>query len=123
MIKRPYEVTVIGILFILIGLAASAYHLHKLGLPQAARGANIWIFAVELIIIITGVFILRGQNWARWLAVAWMAFHVAISFLNSMNQVAFHAALFAIFAYFLFRSESSPYFRRESRNASPAASA
>ena len=112
MSKRPYEVTVIGILFILIGVAASAYHLHQLGLPQAFRGANVWIFAVELVIIVTGVFILRGQNWARWLAVAWMAFHVAISFLNGLNQVAFHAVLLAIFAYFLFRPESSRYFRR-----------
>jgi len=118
MIKRPYEVTVIGILLILIGLAASAYHLRKLGLPQAFRGANVWIFVVELVIIVTGIFILRGQNWARWLAVAWMAFHVAISFLNSLNQVAFHAILLAIFAYFLFRPESARYFRRESQKRS-----
>lgn len=112
MIKRPYEVTVIGILLILIGLAASAYHFRKLGLPEAFRGANIWIFVIELVIIVTGVFILRGQSWARWLAVAWMAFHVAISFLNSLNQVAFHAVLLAIFAYFLFRPEATRYFRQ-----------
>ena len=33
--------------------------------------------------IVCGVFLLRGHNWARWLALAWIAFHVVLS--------AFHA--------------------------------
>ena len=39
----------------------------------------------------------RGQNWARWLALLWMAFHVAISF-PVVRQVVTHSIIFALIA-------------------------
>ncbi len=37
---------------------------------------------------------LRGSNWARWLALAWIAFHVFLSFLHSWQQVLVHCLFF-----------------------------
>ena len=60
--------------------------------------------------IVAGLFILRGRNWARWLLVVWIAFHIVISALHSMFQLLLHAVIFTVILYFLFRRESSSYF-------------
>ena len=33
----------------------------------------------ELLAMVSGAFMLRGHNWARWLALAWIIFHVILS--------------------------------------------
>jgi len=109
--KRPFTVTIIGWLLVAVGVGASAFHLNELK-QDAFRGANAWIFVVELVVIVCGVFVLRGDNWARWLAVVWIGAHVVISFLNSWGQVAVHAFILFLFACFLFRPESNAYFRK-----------
>ena len=70
----------------------------------------VWIFIVELAAILCGAFMLRGANWARWLASAWMAFHVVLSFFHSLREVVVHGLVFAPIAYFLFRPEASLVF-------------
>jgi len=47
----------------------------------------------------------RGRNWARWLALVWMAFHVAISF-PVVRQVVTHSIIFALIAWVLFRPDA-----------------
>jgi hypothetical protein len=59
---------------------------------------------------------LRGHNWARWLALAWMAFHVAIS-VGHWQQFVPHAILFALFAYGLFRVDARGFFQPASPDA------
>ena len=54
---------------------------------------------------------LRGHNWARWLAMAWIGFHVVVSGFDSFPAFAFHGVMFAVFAYFLFRKQAAEYFR------------
>jgi hypothetical protein len=51
----------------------------------------------------------RGRNWARWLALVWMAFHVAISF-PVLRQVVIHSILLALIAWILFRPDARRYF-------------
>jgi hypothetical protein len=53
---------------------------------------------------------LLGQNWARWLALLWMAFHVAISFGVPQNLVI-HSLFLVLIAWVLFRREARLYFR------------
>jgi hypothetical protein len=64
--------------------------------------------------VVSGVFMLRGWNWARWLLVVWLAFHVALSALHSVFQVAVHGVLFGVIVYFLFRNAANAFFRRTS---------
>lgn len=109
--KRPVTVAIIAWLLIVVGLAGFAFHLHELK-QSAFRGENAWIFVVESIAIVCGVFVLRGNNWARWLTLTWMAFHVAVSFFDSWQKVLVHVVFFVLIAYILFRPEARAYFRR-----------
>ncbi|HSY80458.1 MAG TPA: hypothetical protein VK807_01785 [Gemmatimonadaceae bacterium] len=100
--KRPLAVTIIGWLLVVVGASGFVLHLYE-GKPQhALEGENPWILATELVAVVGGAFLLRGKSWARWVVMAWMAFHVAISF-NSPRQLVIHGAIFVLFAYFLFR--------------------
>jgi hypothetical protein len=70
----------------------------------------VWVCLVRLIAILSGVFILRGRNWARWLLVIWIAYHAILSAFHSVSGVITHGLLLLVIAYFLFRSQASPYF-------------
>jgi len=111
--RRPILITIVGCLLLVVGIAGSIFHFRELGLQQAFRGVNIWIFVVEFVAIVAGVFLLRGENWARWLAIAWIAFHVVVSFFDSGRKVATHVVILLLFAYFLFRPAANAYFRRQ----------
>lgn len=71
----------------------------------------VWIAALNVLGIVTGIFMFRGSNWARWLAIAWIAFHVAISFLNAWQQVVMHALILVLFVWVLLRRDARAYFR------------
>jgi hypothetical protein len=79
-------------------------------LPQRE---GILIEVTELLAILAGAFMLRRQNWARWLALAWMAFHVVIGALNALSAAAIHTLLLALIAWCLFNPEANRYFRRD----------
>jgi hypothetical protein len=68
--KRPIPVTMLGYLFIVVGLVGLAYHLSQ-------RPLDSWvalIFIIEVIAVVGGWFLLKGRNWARWLMLGWLAF-------------------------------------------------
>jgi hypothetical protein len=116
--KRPVTVSIIGWLLVVVGTTGFIFHLYEVKPQHALQGGNVWIFVVELVAIVSGAFVLRGRNWARWLALAWIAFHVVFSFFNSWHQVAVHGLILLLFAYALFRPEANAYFRlRETMGA------
>jgi hypothetical protein len=116
--KRPMIVTIIGCLLVVVGVTGFAYHFNEIKLQNVLHGENVWIFVVELIAILGGVFVLRGKNWARWLALAWMGFHVVISFFDSLQKVAVHVVFFGLIAYSLFRPDARAYFQRQREGGS-----
>ena len=69
------------------------------------------ILLIRLLAVVSGAFMLRGANWARWVLVAWMAYHIVLSAFHSVTEFALHAVLFGTLTYFLFRTRSSAYFR------------
>jgi hypothetical protein len=105
-VKRPWAVTVLGALFIVAGTLGLVYH--------AANERTSWALAlislIRIAAIIGGIFLLRGHSWARWVLVAWLAFHVMISAFHSAGQVAAHAVLLVVVAYFLFKDRAAEYF-------------
>jgi uncharacterized membrane protein HdeD (DUF308 family) len=107
--KRPLTVTILGLLYIIVGVGSTAAHLF--GKPSAKELVSISVLG--LLAVVAGVFMLRAQNWARWLALAWMAFHVALSLFHPLRELIVHAAFLALFAYLLFRPEARAYFRAE----------
>ncbi len=66
---------------------------------------------IRLLAVVSGIFMLRGRNWARWLALAWIGFHVVLSFFHSLSQTAVHAVFFAVIAWCLFHAAAERYFR------------
>src|SRR5438270_13560546 len=108
--KRPLSVLVIGGVYIAGGAIGLASHFSDFK-PQHPFQYNIvWISLINLLAIVCGAYMLRGSNWARWLAIAWMAFHVVLSSFHSWFEFAIHSLLCAAVAYFLFRSRATRYF-------------
>jgi hypothetical protein len=105
--KRPIPVTILGGLFVAAGLVGIAYHVSE----RPVDTSIILITFIRIIAIVGGVFLLVGQNWARWLLVAWLAFHVVVSAFHSLSEMAAHAVLLIVVAYFLFTPPASAYFR------------
>ena len=107
-IKRPLSVTVLGWVYIAVGAVGFAFHFSEL---LALRYDSIWIELTEAVAILAGAFLLRGHNWARWVAVAWIAFHVVVSAFHPVRELAVHCAFCAIIAWVLFRPAAARYFR------------
>ena len=108
--RRPVSVTVIGYLFIAAGVVGLAYHAGDFRTQRPFRDGVVWVALVRLLAVIGGVFLLRGHNWARWLLLAWLAFHVALSAWHTPFELIFHALLFLAIAYLLFRPSAAAYF-------------
>jgi len=104
--KRPVSVWILCCLYIAVGTIGFAYYFPELSTHQ---DDSLWIEFTELLAVVSGSFMFRRQNWARWLALVWMAFHVAISF-PVYRQMAIHLAIFAGIAWVLFRPDAQRYF-------------
>ena len=72
----------------------------------------VWVELDRLIAIVCGVFLLRGHNWARWVALAWIAFHVVVSAFHTFPEFAIHCLFCAVIAWFLFSSRGCAVFSR-----------
>ena len=108
--------TIIGCLLAMAGLLGIVYHLAEFKAQHPFPYEIVWITFVRLLAIVAGVYMLLGRNWARWLGLAWMAFHVVVSAFHSVPELAMHSLLLAVFAYFLLRTTAaSEYFRRNAR--------
>jgi len=113
--KRPLPVTILACIYIGVGTVGFAYHLREILARHAFHYDDFLVELTEFVAIVCGAFLLRGHNWARWLALAWIAFHVGISFVDSLQRVVVHGLIFLLIAYFLFRLEARTYFRHRER--------
>ena len=111
MTKRPISVTIISLIFAAAGVIGVVFHLTEFNLQQPFQYDLVWVVLIRLMAIVCGVYMLRGSNWARWLTLIWIAYHVILSGFHSLFELAVHSLLFAVFAYFLFRPRASEYFR------------
>jgi uncharacterized membrane protein HdeD (DUF308 family) len=106
--KRPFQVTLLGWLFIVVGIVSTAYHL----LQGSFDRWTLPIALVGIAAIVGGVFLLRGARWARWLLLAWLAFHVVVSAFNSLSDAMAHLVLLLVVGYFLLGPPTCQYFQR-----------
>ena len=119
--KRPLSITVVSWIFIATGCISLVGGLLPLVRASASKQiaelnaqelVDVGIVSASgLVAIIGGAFMLRGFNWARWLCVAWMGFHLVVSILHSLFELAVHSVLFAVVLYFLYHPRASAYFR------------
>jgi hypothetical protein len=119
--KRPRSITVISWIFIAVGsvsLLASLLPLvdtvaaQQIARLKAQHPVEFWLTpVVRILAILSGAFMLYGFNWARWLLVVWLGYHVILSAFHSLFELLVHSLLLAVVLYFLFRPEASTYFR------------
>ena len=103
--RIPVPVILIACLYLAVGVCGFVVHFSDRHAPDW-----IWVEATEFLAIVCGVFLLRAHNWARWLAIAWMAFHVVISF-GELRQLAIHSLFFVLIVCCLFRAQASRFFK------------
>jgi hypothetical protein len=113
--KRPLPVTIVAWVYIVVGTGGFVSHLVEALSMHDYHSDVIEAEFVELLAIVCGIFTLRGLNWARWLALAWIGFHVILSAFSNLREFAVHALFFTLIAWYLFRPEATGYFR--GRNA------
>lgn len=112
---RPLSITIISWFFLIFGSIALISGLLPLaGADRAQLVAEFkthWMVHLSrLIQIAGGLCMLRGHNWARWLMVAWMVFHLVVGALHGWVSFLTHVAIFAVILFFLFRRNASEYF-------------
>ena len=105
--KRPLPITIIGCLFIVAGLVGLVYHLSETPLDHRI----VLISIVRIIAIVGGVFVLLGHNWARWLMLAWLGFHVVVSAFHSVSEFMPHVVLLMVVGYILLGPPTSKFFQ------------
>ena len=113
--KRPLSVTIVAILFLVVGVSAViAGAVKMIGGRSAALTENLLVLGINALAMITGVGLLRGSNWARFLAAGWMVFHVILSFWHTPLEVVLHALMLGAISYFLFCQNAASYFTPQS---------
>ena len=107
--QRPLSVTLIGYLFIAAGVMGIIYHAAELKDVATPEGGL--VLFVRVLAIIGGIFTLRGANWARWLLVAWIVYHVILSFYHSTAELIMHFGLSIVVVISLFHPKANAYFK------------
>jgi hypothetical protein len=105
--KRPLSVTIVACVYLAVGVIGFVFHFHEL---LAGHHDAVGIELTEFVAILCGAFLLRGHNWARWLALAWIVFHVVLSAFHAIPELVIHAVLCGAIAWILFRAEAARYF-------------
>jgi len=116
--KRPLAVTIISWLYIATGIVGIAYHAREFNPHHLFEGDAMLAVSVRALAILSGIYMLRGKNWARYLALAWVGFHVIVSVFHSRGELVMHSVLLVVIAYFLFRPPTTRYFSAARAEAS-----
>ena len=106
----PLPVIIVSILFILAGCIGFAYHLKEIFESHNNLAETVWILFLRLLAVACGLLLLFRINWARFLTIVWLAYHVVISALNSTSEMIAHIAFLVLVSVLLFLPVSSAYF-------------
>jgi len=109
--KRPLAVAIIGCLFIVAGLTGIIYHAPEWK-TTGLQAESILALVVRLVAIVGGIFTLKGSNFARWVLVIWIVYHVILSFYHSTAELVTHIAFTVVVLLGLFNSKANEYFRK-----------
>jgi len=113
--RPPIPVIIISVVFILVGVGGLIAGISPIIKNHEVRLDSVIVTVSGLTALLSGIFMLRGANWARWLCVAWMAFHAVVSILHTTLELAIHILVLIVLAIVLFRT-SAAWFRKESHS-------
>lgn len=111
--RRPLSVIIVAILFMLAGGVGFIYHAMEFFEKGSMDVAFVWVLLLRILAVVCGILLLQGVHWARWLALAWLAYHVVLSAFHSASETITHSILWIIVAVLLFIPKSAAYFTGE----------
>jgi hypothetical protein len=114
--KRPIPVVIVSIVFILTGCIGFIYHFNELFEPNYKLYELIWVLLLRILAVVCGILLFLGIDWARWLAIAWLLYHVLLSSLHSTSEMITHIFLLIIFSVLLYLPASNGYFKIKTYN-------
>jgi len=117
---RPPTVTVISFFFVAVGIISTALHVWQFDITRPSQLEETGIYAIGAAAVVAGIYMLQGRNWARWLALGWISFHVIVAAFNRPLGLLVHGVFIALLAWFLFRRESQEWFRPAPQAEPPA---
>ena len=112
--RPPLAIAFVAILYFAAGAIGFVYHSLEL---LTFNGEALWIEAVRLSAVVAGVFLWLGHNWARWLAIAWITFHIVVGAFHGWAQFATHVLFGAIIAWALTRPAARAWVSRKEADA------
>lgn len=113
--NRPLPVLIVSVLFIVVGCVGFVYHLKEVSQSNNNLNETLLILFLRILAVVCGILLLFRINWARWLAIAWLVYHVIISAFNSASEMIVHIAFLGLVSILLFLPVSSKYFQNETR--------
>jgi hypothetical protein len=108
--KPPLSVAIMSFVFMIAGISGIAYHFADLKNPTDVTVA--WVLFVRVSAVAGGWFTFRGKSWARWLLLAWIVYHVYISFYHTIDEIAIHVVFGILTLFALFNKKANGYFLR-----------
>lgn len=117
--NRPHSITAVGWIFIASGIIALLTGFLLPLTDSAAAAGRIathpfefrLTLVIQMLAVLYDVLMLYGFNWARWLLLIWVGYHIILSILHSPFELLVHGLLFTVVLYFVFRPQASAYFR------------
>jgi hypothetical protein len=109
--NRPIPVILVSFLFILTGCIGFIYHVKEFFEPNNKLYELIWVLVIRILAVVCGLLLFLRINWARWLAVAWLLYHILLSALHSTSEMILHIILLIIVVVLLYLPVSNAYFK------------
>jgi hypothetical protein len=112
--RRPLVISVISVLFILLGcgiLVGAVMPLLDGPLSRHELLDSFYVALTAVLALVSGIFMFKGKSWARWLCLIWMAAHVVLSLWHPWLQLIIHTLMLLVLLYVLFWSRSASYFK------------
>lgn len=112
---------IVSVVFILVGvggLFASVRPLFHYGSSISSHEVrdSVYVAVSGILAVLSGVFMLRGANWARWLCIVWLAFHVVMSVFHETFELAVHFIFLVLITLILFKSSAATYFHQQTNS-------
>jgi len=109
--NRPLPVIIVSALFIVTGCVGLVYYIKDFFEPNSELYELIWVLFVRILAVVCGLLLFFEINQARWLAIAWLAYHIIIGAFHSTSEMIAHIVLLIMVSVLLFLPVSSIYFQ------------
>ncbi len=109
--NRPIPVIIVSILFILTGCIGFIYHVKEFFEPNIKQYELVWVLLLRILAVVCGLLLFLKVNWARWLAIVWLLYHILLSAFHSTSEMITHIVLLIIVSVLLYLPVSTAYFK------------